>query len=673
MLGLLTLCLCLTAHAQPNPTLDLGGRWRFSIDEAHLSDDAWHQPGYDASRWGTMAVPGSWDTENDTAHFVGNAFYLTHFDLPSDWTSPHAHLYFGAVYQTAQVWLNGQYLGEHVGGYTPFEFDVTAMLDRSGPNTLAVAVNNRYSRGAWWKWGGIHQPVRLLGSEAVRIVRQQVTAEPDLESATATVRTTVFVENLTGASQPIEIASQVLSQDHSTSFGPTARGTLTLPPHASDDVTLEIPLRADETTLWDIDQPYLYRAVTTLATDERALDESDDRFGIRKIEAVDARLLLNGRPLRLNGLNRIATHRAYGQAEPSELIRFDIHAMKAMGANLTRIGHHPQHPALLDTCDEVGMLLIGEVPVWGKTDPQVIPDNPRTKAWLTEMIQRDYNHPSIIAWSVGNELAERHLSGQRMSWKVYEYVRTMLEHVAELDPHRLKTYVSNTATEANGPGVDPNDLVDLLCHNSYGGSGDQVKKLHQVWPNKPVFVTELGKSQLGEGLDATLDPQLVDEIRALREFDFVVGCSIWSYNDYRSRFANTPPSENRAWGVYNVWRQPKAAAYELRELFTQQADGTPLPTMSRLPDDTSPSPIAIQAVVPMGRACMVGFTVTDAEASYELRIDTDGQPTRTMRVDGLQGAVKVSDLAPGHYTVQIRIAGDEAPHAWSSPCAVTIE
>ncbi|WP_269522180.1 glycoside hydrolase family 2 TIM barrel-domain containing protein [Coraliomargarita parva] len=664
--GLLLLCLSSLLSLHAAQELDLSGQWKFSIYPKHADDPSWRQPGYDRSRWADMTVPGSWDTENKYAHFTGTAFYVKEFDLPETWEEPSFRLRFGAVYQTTEVWLNDEYLGKHVGGYTPFEFDVTKVIRKGETNTLAVTVNNKYNRGAWWKWGGIHQKVYLVNEGPVRIVRQKIIAEPNLDDGSSTIDLEVTVRNSGEDVFTGELQSRIVSWKSQTPHGSLSKESLSVDPGETVKVSLHFELAASEARLWDLEDPYLYQLLSRLIDDHGSVSEKKDRFGIRKIETANAKLLLNGKELHLNGFNRIATHRAYGQTDPEPLIRFDIDTMMAMGARMSRIAHHAQNPALLDYCDEVGMLIIEEIPVWGKTEQQTQPNNPLTKQWLTEMIERDYNHPCVIGWSVGNELAEKNLDGQKMSWRIYEYVRTMIEHVASLDSTRLKTYVSNTATAANGPGIDPNDLVDIMMHNSYGGAPGQVQKLHQVWPEKPVFVSELGKSQIGESLDNGLHEQLKEEILALKEFDYVVGCSIWSYNDYRSHFGGTPLTENRAWGMYNVWRQPKAAAYEMRELFTAEASDAPLPTMTAIPAERPEDAVYIQAVVPMQNSCMVGFTVVDENDDYEIAYEKDGGEAQTLVIKKLRGAAKISGLEPGDYTFRIRPVRAGEPGPWSA-------
>jgi beta-galactosidase len=135
--------------------LSLNGLWQFSNDSTLALNQVWHKADFKSNKWNNLTVPGNWDTENDYASFVGTGYYRKEFKIPSDWEGSVIRLCFDAVYHTSEVWMNGQYLGKHVGGYTPFEFDITKVIKPGKTNTIALSANNEYQRGAWWHWGGI--------------------------------------------------------------------------------------------------------------------------------------------------------------------------------------------------------------------------------------------------------------------------------------------------------------------------------------------------------------------------------------------------------------------------------------------------------------------------------------------------------------------------------------
>ena len=673
----------------------LNGTWQFTVDSLLSRSDAWTKPGYKSTRWDQRSVPGNWDTENAYANFKGTGYYRKAFTVPSTWKASKMRLNFGAVYQTTEVWLNGNYLGKHIGGYTPFEFNVSDIIQAGQTNTIALSANNEYGHGAWWHWGGISREVKLVRNNDQRIVWQHIVAEPDLANGQASVNASIKVANHSGSTfsgtltaaipecrtcEPIEVEVLVPANDETTTH-------------------LSFNLSPNEVKLWDFGNPNLYQLQSVLkaSVNTTPIHSVVDQFGIRKIEAKGDQLLLNGEAIHLNGFNRVADHRAYGQTEPDHVVKFDIDAMKAMGGNFTRIMHYPQATNLLDYCDEVGMLLIEEIPVWGKGNPELTPDNPLTKQWLREMIERDYNHPSVVGWSVANEIADGDLEGRKMSPKVYDYVKTMLAYVHSLDSSRLKTYVSFTVGNAEKPGDDPADLCDIVCFNSYGDAASVAKKCHKLWPNKPLFVSEIGLGQIGlEPDEAVLAESLKTAIKDLKKLDYVVGSSLWTYNDYRSRYDGTPASQNRAWGVYNVWRQPKQGARQIQNLYASQSPATELPTMDTLsgrasstapvdpPDGragTAPVDLAyrqagtaptIWTVVPLEKSCMVGFSVSDETDDYEIKYTNSRGQEKQLRTKNLRGAAKIYDLTPDTYTVSIRWITSTGPGTWSVPYEVTI-
>ncbi|WP_373514599.1 glycoside hydrolase family 2 protein, partial [Persicitalea sp.] len=342
----------------------LNGAWHFTDDSLLSKTQEWTQPNYESEQWDQLPVPGNWDTENAYANFTGTGYYRKAFTLPMDWKGSEIRLCFGAVYQTSEVWLNGQYLGKHVGGYTPFEFDVTGIIQPGQNNTIALSANNEYGYGAWWHWGGISREVKLVRNNDQRIVWQHIVAEPDLETGQATVNASIRIANQSDR----EFSGVLVSSIQECANCPSSETEVTVPARGEASTKVAFALAQEEVRLWDFDNPHLYQLHTTLKAkkDNNTVHTSTDRFGIRKIEARGDKLLLNGEAVHLNGFNRVADHRAYGQTEPDHIVKFDIDAMKAMGCNFTRIMHYPQATNLLDYCDEVGMLLIEEIPVWGK-------------------------------------------------------------------------------------------------------------------------------------------------------------------------------------------------------------------------------------------------------------------------------------------------------------------
>ena len=294
-------------------------------------------------------------------------------------------------------------------------------------------------------------------------------------------------------------------------------------------------------------------------------------FGIRKFEVRGEQFFLNNVAVRMNGVNRIHDHPDYGNTEPDHLVRQDMLDIKSMGCNFSRLMHAPLSENLLNFCDSIGFLIVQEIPIWGDDDPQAFPDNPVTKAWLKEMVERDFNHPSVVGWSVGNELRtpEGTWEDKALTPDQYGYVNSMLDYLDELDTTRLKTYVTITAYRKGEIGSEPFEKIDFISMNSYGDALLNAQKTHEKFPGKPIVISEIGLAQIGPAPDAVLSEKLVGYLKELKEFPWLTGVSIWSYNDYRSNYRGTPESGFREWGIVDERRNRKAAYDQLKAIYKE--------------------------------------------------------------------------------------------------------
>lgn len=557
-------CLLLPLACYGSTELSLNGIWRFSADKY---TDTQTLLGADYSRWDNITVPGNWDATEEYSDHSGKGYYQRDFIVPETFSGKHIRLKFDAVYHHVKVWLNGNLLGEHVGGYTPFEFVITDLVEIDQPNSLVVMADNSYQRGAWWAWGGISRDVSLIADEDLRILYQHISAMPDFENKK--VYLSIKYKLQSQSLETINADLETVILDERKQLNKVA-SKIKIGPQKTKVHEVKLVEELSGYHLWDIHSPVLYTLSSNLAQGSNVIDYAEDAFGIRKFEVRGEQFFLNNRPVRLNGVNRIHDHPDYGNTEPDALVLRDMEDIKSIGANFARLMHAPNSENLLDICDRLGFLIIGEIPVWGDNDPQSFPGNPVTKQWLKEMIERDFNHPCVVGWSVGNELrdpvvpwAEKTLTPEQ-----YGYVNSMLDYVEKLDPDRLKTYVSITAY--NKPASldnEPFEKLDFMSINSYGDAVERAMNAHKQFSGKPIFVSEIGLKQIGGSRDSRLDDKLVGYMKKLRDFPFVTGFSIWSYNDYRSNYKGTPESGFREWGIVDEQRNKKEAYYQLKEVF----------------------------------------------------------------------------------------------------------
>ncbi len=540
--------------------ISLNGSWQF-LASNDITEEAVLKANF--TQWDTLQVPGNWDTRERYSEYVGKGYYQKDVSVPKDWNGKQIRLKFDAVYETAKVWLNGELLGKHVGGYTPFEFNITDKVKAGEPNLVVIMADNTYKRGAWWAWGGISRDVSLVVNENVRIVYQHITSVPDFENEKVNFTIKYKIENNGDTSASANLYSEI-DGIHMDSVAIDIEGTSTKLTY----IKFEKPL--SKVKLWHFDSPNLYELNTSVSINNQIQDLASDNFGIRKFEVKGEQFFLNNKAVRMNGVNRVHDHPAYGNTEPDHQVREDMLDIKYnLGCNFSRLMHAPLPKNLLKLCDSIGFLLVEEIPVWGENDPQSHPNNPVTKQWMTEMVERDYNHPSVVAWSVGNELrtVEPKWGKQHLTQDQYDYVNEMIDYTSTLDKRRLRTYVSNTSYQGGEIGKEPYEKVDFLCVNSYGNAIKIIERVHERFPDKPIFVSEIGKGQIGPAPAAELDSAFVGWLRELKGYPFVTGISIWSYNDYRSNYKGTPESGFREWGVVSEVREKKKAYYQLKEVF----------------------------------------------------------------------------------------------------------
>ncbi|TXG36097.1 glycoside hydrolase family 2 protein [Seonamhaeicola maritimus] len=554
-----------TSINQYSKEMFLNGSWQFLAsneidDKAVLKEDF--------NKWDTLQVPGNWDTRKRYSEYVGKGYYQKQFEIPRNWKDKQVRLKFDAVYESAKVWLNGEFLGEHVGGYTPFEFNITDKVDFKKPNSVVVMADNSYKRGAWWAWGGISRNVSLIANNDIRFVYQHITSEPDFEKNEVNFTVKYKLENNDESKALVKINTNIEGV-HTDSL------SIQVEANSTSVSYLKFKKNLSEVKLWHFNTPNLYELNSSISINDSEIDSASDKFGIRKFEARGEQFFLNNEAVRMNGVNRVHDHPDYGNTEPDHLVRKDMFDIKYnLGCNFSRLMHAPLPKNLLKLCDSIGFLVVEEIPVWGDDDPQSFPNNPQTKLWLKEMIERDYNHPSVVAWSVGNELRN-----QGNDWKTkaltkeqYGYVNSMLDYVDELDTTRLKTYVTITSYRKGEIGTEPYEKVDFISMNSYGKAPELAKKTNEKFPNKPIFVSEIGIGQIGPAPKAVLSDELVGYLQELKDLPYITGVSIWSYNDYRSNYKGTPESGFREWGIIDERRNKKEAYIQLKEIYKEWED-----------------------------------------------------------------------------------------------------
>lgn len=556
-------------HIRQPDAIPLHGEWTFALDLADRGEIGhWYLEGITREgRQDKVTVPHCFSSDPRYLFYTGTAWYRKSFAWKPV-LGKRVILHFDAAYYLTKVWLNGQWIGIHEGGYTPFHFDITDHL-KDGENLLAVSVNNdtwrlntvpgakdnddiNDSYPAWINYGGLVRPVYLTIEPEVYIENMKVETTPDLTTGTSVVKTKVRIRNASPrATSPqtnykVQLGADVLSLTWKNKAVHISAGKTAI-------LESESELTAAQTALWNVDSPTLYELTASVGDDTLTT-----HFGIRKIEVSNAQLLLNGQPVRLGGGNRVLDYPGLGSMEPDWLIEKDFKLMKEAGMEFQRLTHYTPSQYFYDLADRYGMLIVTEVGNWQLTPTQLDNDTIRAtfKQQFQEMVERDWNHPSVIAYSMGNEYRSDEPAGQR-------WTKDMIAYARELDPTRLYTFASNRLNaKPEKPADEASQYVDFISANIYGGHGRTLDHIHKLYPDKPILISEWGvrsDTDKGAGWPAQ---HVADVVSEIRKRPFVIGAAWWTYNDYRSRYYNTNPNGYRPWGLVGPDRSVRPA-YEV--------------------------------------------------------------------------------------------------------------
>ncbi|MCJ7550791.1 MAG: hypothetical protein MUQ30_14045, partial [Anaerolineae bacterium] len=565
--------------------------WRFSPDPTDVGEVlGYADTDYDDRRWREVQVPVDFETclpSLDT--YEGTGWFRCRVDTPKEWRGRRATLRFEGVNTRARVWVNGVEVGGADAPYLPFAFDIHSHLRFDQTDLIAVRVDNKRRPGAipgmqwgWRNFGGILREVTLQFGDLCALRRVKMVATP----VEAGGRLTVEVSLLNQREEDVVglLVTTVVDRDGVV--------VATLP-----DTPVEVSAGMEATVSlagpvlgalsWSPETPNLYTVRAVLRVDGRDVDARTSRVGFRTIEVSGGALLLNGEPIFLTGFNRHEDSPARNMCPDIELARRDFSAMKEAGANFVRLCHYPHHPEELDLCDELGLLVMDEIPLYwwnGLAEGEAAASAKRAAAerQLSTLILRDFNHPSVVFWSVSNE-AEEHRP------EVASGNATLVRMVRDLDPTRLAVHVSNHWRKHPSFADD-----DVICVNAYPSVGAIVNgaridydlsaasdfwrsglaELHRHFPGKPILVTEFGYVSFHDVLDGAysgdLHADVIEHEFAGMDVPYVCGATVWCWADHAwppATFAFSSYVSTSPYGVLTRDRRRKPAYEAARRLF----------------------------------------------------------------------------------------------------------
>jgi len=509
----------------------------------------------------TLAVPGDWNTQKpELLWYEGSIWYRHEFDYQQP-AAPHRQfLWFGAANYRAVVFVNGRKLGEHEGGFTPFQFEVTGLLKPHG-NAVIVKVDNQRHADAvppamtdWWNYGGLTREVRLVDLPQTFIEDYQVQLEK--ESAD---RVAGWVR-LNGARKRQKVAIRIAE----------ANAGVTVETGEDGYARFAFPASL---TLWSPENPKLYRVAVEAET-----DRVEERIGFRSIAVSGTKILLNGKPVFLRG---VAIHaeapfrsgRVFSEADARTLLGW----AKEMGCNFVRLAHYPHDEAMTRLADEMGLLVWSEIPVYWAVEWENAAVYAKAERQLGEMIARDRNRASVVFWSMANETP---LGDART-----KFLSSLAAKARQLDNTRLITAATLPHTGAPDTIVldDPlGKVLDVLGCNEYigwyDGSPEKADRISfRNTYDKPLVMSEFGAAA-PQGNHGDENTAWTEEYQAnvyrhqlpmLQRIPFLQGMAAWILMDFRCprRFLSGVQDYYNRKGLFSERGEKKLAYYVLRDFY----------------------------------------------------------------------------------------------------------
>ncbi len=578
--------------------MDLSGFWQFQLDPEDAGLKAGWFRGLPSPR--TIAVPCSWnDLFNDAEDYLGPAWYLHETWVPGAWRGQRTYLYFGSVNYAAQVWINGAPVGSHLGGHLPFAFEATSHLAWDRPNVIAVRVENiqtatRVPPGGetrgfftgypathydYFPYAGIHRQVQLAALPQTSI--EDVTVVTTIEGSTGIVKVKAQASGAWSGAGKVQLGADGAAVEAELDF------------HQG---LAEATLRVPGAVFWSPETPHLYPLHLTLTAHGAPLDSYRLEIGIRTIEVRGQQLLLNGRPIFLKGFSRHEDFAISGRGLNVPVAVRDAELLKWVGANSFRTSHYPYSPECMELADRYGFLVIDEIPAVGMTFSDGEANIQKRLAQclldIDDLVARDKNHPSVIAWSVANEPGpggNREGGGSRADAVAAgtAFFTKLLGRARERDGTRPATF-----TTVQGGPLEWTALCDIACLNAYfgwyslGGRLDQAAQAFARYLDhansvlhKPVVITECGAEALPGVHDEP--PQMWTEeyqMEFLRHYldvvakrSFMAGFHVWNFQELKTPQSIIRPKGQNNKGVFTRDRRPKMSAHFLRSRWNPTA------------------------------------------------------------------------------------------------------
>ncbi len=598
MMGVLTASaqdavLPLIQNVKAYESVSLNGEWNYIVD---VQEEGYYDYRMNPTRWGffqnakpqrpedlieydfdkspTMQIPSDWNTQDECLFFYeGTVWFYKKFRAESlqNKETERMLLYFGAVNYDAHVYVNGQHVGHHIGGFTPFNYDVTDMLKEGENNVIVKADNKRHAEDVptqifdWWNYGGITRDVKLVKVPALYLEDYSL----QLEKA-----------KVVKGEKPIAFSAKLNKKEagHKVTVSiPELKLEKTFTTDAEGKVqTSTFGIQAKKLQLWSPENPKLYEV--RLSVDASTIT---DQIGFRTIETKGKQILLNGQPIFLRGISiHNEKPNGGGRANSAEDARTLLSWAQELGCNFVRLAHYPHHEEMVREAEKMGILVWSEIPVYWT----IAWKNPKTfenaKQQLTDMILRDHNRANVIIWSIANETPH---SPERD-----DFLGRLAQYARSMDSTRLISMameVTGASNYVNRLNDNMNKFVDVVSFNQYIGwyrdVNDAPKMKWEIPYDKPVIISEFGggakygyHGEKNQRWTEEFQENLYREnIAMIDKIEGLSGTTPWILKDFRSPRRVLPGIQdyyNRK-GLFSDKGEKKKAFYVLQEWYRQKA------------------------------------------------------------------------------------------------------
>jgi beta-galactosidase len=570
-------------------TVKINDGWKFqkgNIEKAAFSI-------FDDSKWRQLDLPHDWSVEGPlspslasaTGYLPGGiAWYRKTLDISANMKDKRVYIYFEGVYRNGEVYINGTSMGMRPNGYISYMYDITSQIKFGEKNTIAVRVDHSKSADSRWYTGsGIYRDVYLVYANPVHIDQWGVYyTTPEITEKQAIVQVQTAIKNTTNQQTSVTIVQELFDNEQKAITKTTKKINV---PNGTNEILTQ-DLKVNKPNLWSLEKPYLYQLKTSVYMGGELIDKATTNVGIRKL-GFDANkgFSINGKPMKMKGVCLHHDAGCLGSAVPAEVLERRLITLKSLGCNAIRTSHNPQAPILYQLCDKLGLFILNEafdewefpkkkwIEGWNVGTPGFDGSAEFFQEWaekdLRDMVLRDRNHPSVVMWSIGNEvdypndpyshpilnkegIGQQHTAGYLPNQPKAERLGGIAKRLSAV-VRKYDTSRPVTAGLAGPVMSNETDYPGALDVVGYNYTENRYAQDHKTYPKRVFYGSENGHS--------------MDAWKAVRDNEYIFGQFLWTGIDYLGE-SHGWPSRGFTSGLIDLGGFKKPRAYFRESLWS---------------------------------------------------------------------------------------------------------